>query len=137
MPVSGAKRKPPGHAVTRHVGHEFLEVPNVRCRPRKLGARRNGKPWPEGIGEKWLAWSTMPHTKFWEAEDWEFAVDAIHLAAKMVEKDFDPHVAAELRNREKVMGTTMDYRRDIRIKYVDAKPESAVGVANLDDYRDL
>lgn len=137
MPVPGAKRKPPGHAVTRHVGQDFIEVPNVRFRGKALPARRNGKPWPDGITEKWAAWSTMPHCVFWAREDWEFAIDAIHLAAKFIDKDSDAHVGAELRNREKVMGTTMDYRRDIRIRYVDPKPTTTGDVANLDDYRDL
>lgn len=136
MPVGGSKRKPPGQSVTRHVGLDFVDVPNVRFRGRKLPLRRNGKPWPDGIPEKWNAWSTMPHCKLWEKEDWEFAIDAIHLAAKLIDKDYDAHVAAELRNREKVLGTTLDYRRDIRIRYVDATPALAA-VTDLAAYQDL
>ena len=45
----------------------------------------------------------------------------------------------ELRIREKQLGVTMDARRDLRIRYVEPRPEQtrAAGVTNLDDYRDL
>ena len=43
-------------------------------------------------------------------------------------------LATELRNREKVLGTTIDSRRDLRIRY--AEPASSP-VTNLDQYRDL
>jgi hypothetical protein len=39
-----------------------------------------------------------------------------------------------LRNREKVLGTTIDSRRDLRIRYTE--PASSP-VTNLDQYRDL
>jgi hypothetical protein len=46
--------------------------------------------------------------------------------------------ATELRNREKVMGTTVEYRRDLRIRYIDqAVNEKPAEVANIADYRDL
>ncbi len=51
--------------------------------------------------------------------------------------------AAELRQREKILGTTLDARRDLRIRYVDPgapaetedQGEEAPSVASLDDYR--
>jgi hypothetical protein len=43
-------------------------------------------------------------------------------------------LATELRNREKVLGTTIDSRRDLRIRYTE--PASSP-VTNLDQYRDL
>ena len=46
-------------------------------------------------------------------------------------------VATELRNREKVMGTTVDFRRDLRIRYIDPKqPPKPAKVTHLDSYRD-
>lgn len=45
--------------------------------------------------------------------------------------------AAELRLRERAMGTTEDARRDLRIRYVSATPEEQedAGVTSLADYR--
>jgi hypothetical protein len=43
----------------------------------------------------------------------------------------------ELRNRERVLGTTAEYRRDLRIRYVDPKPAPLAAVVNVEDFRDL
>lgn len=142
MPVGGAKPKPPGQAVTRHRGLDWTEVPNVPFTggPELGPQRRNGKPWPQGIKRKWDAWRTMPHAKDWTDSDWEFAFDSIEIAAAMMSglhKDPPTAYASELRNREKVMGTTADYRRDIRVRYVDPPDNAAARLAVLDDYRDL
>jgi len=52
--------------------------------------------------------------------------------------DGEPKYATEVRNREKVMGTTVDYLRDLRIRYVDSvENEDPAGVTNIADYRDL
>jgi len=42
-----------------------------------------------------------------------------------------------LRNREKVLGTTIDSRRDLRIRYTEPASSPRAGVTNLDQYRDL
>jgi hypothetical protein len=43
----------------------------------------------------------------------------------------------ELRQREKIMGTTVDSRRDLRIRYIDPEPEVPViaAGASIDDRR--
>jgi hypothetical protein len=52
-------------------------------------------------------------------------------------------LARELRDREQVLGTTLDYRRALRIRYlpVGAVPAPVVGeqgsVADIADYRNL
>ena len=87
--------------------------------------------------EKWTAWSSMPHCRLWGSAEWDFALDAIELAAQFHEGD--TRVATELRNREKVLGTTLDSRRDLRIRYVEPKADVSTGenVTSLNDYRDL
>lgn len=136
MPAVGRKQKPAGQAVTRHQGLEWTEVVNTPfAGGPKLSKRPNGKPWPDGIVRRWHAYSTMPHCVLWGEADWEFAVDTLVMAARYFE-GADPRMAAELRNREKVMGTTMDFRRDIRVRYIDP-PAAGLTVAKLDDYRDL
>jgi hypothetical protein len=138
MPARGAKPKPAGHAVTRHKPLDWHEVPNVPFRggPKLPPRMPNGKPWPEQVVSRWKVYSTMPHCKLWGPSDWRFAVDTLLLATKF-EDTYDTRFAAELRNREKVMGTTLDYRRDIRVRYVDLPTEAPADVAVLDDYRDL
>lgn len=137
MPVVGRKQKPPGQSVTRHKPLEWTEVVNVPFTGGpKLSARMaNGNPWPETIRDRWKVYSSMPHCVLWSAADWRFAVDTMLVASKF-EESYDPRHAAELRNREKVMGTTMDFRRDIRVRYIDP-PAAGLAVAKLDDYRDL
>ena len=46
-------------------------------------------------------------------------------------------LASELRNREKVLGTTIDSRRDLRSRYTEPASSPPAGVTNLDHYRDL
>ncbi len=46
-------------------------------------------------------------------------------------------LATELRNRENVLGTTIDSRRDLRIRYTEPASSPPAGVTNLDQYRDL
>lgn len=138
MPVAGRKPKPDGQAITRHPQvHDWTEVvdePYLGEVP-KLPPRRNG--WPARTKRKWLAWSTMPHCRLWGEAEWDFAIDSLELAARFHEGD--ARLATELRNRERVLGTTADFRRDLRIRYVERPPENEqpASVTSLDDYRDL
>ena len=78
----------------------------------------------------------MPHCVLWSETEWEFAIDSLEIAAQFYETA-QANKATELRNREKVLGTTMDYRRDLRIRYVDQTQQEArsADVPNIDDYR--
>ena len=49
-----------------------------------------------------------------------FALDTLELAADF-HKTGEPRFGTELRNREKVLGTTLDYLRGLRIRYVEAR----------------
>lgn len=61
----------------------------------------------------------MPHARLWTAADWIFATDTIELAAAAFGGDIKVGLAAELRLREKVMGTTWSARQDLRIRYTE------------------
>lgn len=117
--------------------HEWVEVEEVPFTGDvpKLPQRKGG--WPSRTKRKWAAWSRMPHAKLWGESEWDFAIDSLELAAQFHEGN--ARVATELRNRERVLGTTADYRRDLRIRYVPPKPEQAAPaeVTNISDYRDL
>lgn len=138
VPAAGRKPKPEGQARHRvKPTYEWTEVPNVAFEGRKLPAKRpDGRTWPKWTRDWWRAVSTMPHCALWSEGDWRFAIETALVAAQLHEGDMK--MATELRNREKVLGTTVDYRRDLRIKYVDPEPEQPdTEVTRLDDYRDL
>lgn len=67
----------------------------------------------------WDVVSSMPHCVMWTAGDWLFALETVYVAEAVFRGDMVR--AAELRTRCKQMGTTLDARRDLRIKYVDPK----------------
>lgn len=77
----------------------------------------------------------MPHCALWRATDWQFALDTAFVHAHFIAGEMSR--AAELRLRERAMGTTEDARRDLRIRYVSATPEEQedAGVTSLADYR--
>lgn len=81
----------------------------------------------------------MPHCVLWAASDWEFAFDTAALKAQLHSAAGTSALASEVRNRERVLGTTADYRRSLRVRYVPPTPEAAdeAPVTRLDDYRDL
>src|SRR5689334_14011022 len=107
MPAVGRKQKPPGQAINRNATLEWTEVPNVPFTegPKLPDTDSDGNPWPVWIVARWDAYSTMPHCVLWTKSDWQFAIDTLTVAAKF-ERSRESRDAAELRNREKVMGTT-------------------------------
>lgn len=138
MPVAGRKPKPQGQAVNRNKpAHDWTEVANLPFdKPRELPENRpNGSPWSTSTKRWWGVVSAMPHCSLWSDSDWAFAEHTARLVAAF--DDGEMKHATEIRNREKVLGTTADYRRDLRIRYVDPKPEAPTSVTNLDDYRDI
>lgn len=140
MPVAGRKPKPDGQAVNRNKPtHDWVEVVEVPfAEPRKLPKTQpDGRPWPAWTRRWWGVVSTMPHCSLWTESDWEFAYDTAALKATF-HAEGGTGLATEIRNREKVLGTTADYRRDLRIRYVP-KPteEPPAEVTKLDDYRGL
>lgn len=139
MPVTGRKPKPPGEAVNPNKPvHGWTEVENIPFTegPSLPTERLKGEPWPARTRDKWDAWRTMPHAKLWTQADWDFALDSIELAARFHEGG-TVGLATELRNRERVLGTTADFRRDLRIRYVEPKPVQLAAVVQADDFRDL
>lgn len=141
MPVAGRKPKPEGQARNRNAPtHDWTEVPDVAFvgAPKLPTKMPNGMPWSSATRAWWKTISAMPHCSLWTESDWQFALDTAFIAG-IFHLQGDKGYATELRNREKVLGTTADYRRDLRIRYVAPKVESEAPaeVTKLDDYRDL
>lgn len=117
MAIRGRRPKEPEQRVNRNpLAHDWIDVPDVAYRGDRPGL-------PSGLPAETRAWwetiSTMPLCVLWREEDWHFALGAARLHAAFVQGD----VAAEpkLREREKVMGTTLAYRRENRIRYVNPR----------------
>lgn len=93
--------------------------------------------WPAETQHWWSAVSRMPHCVLWTDADWQFALDTALVAAAFHAGDV--RVASELRQRERILGTTVDSRRDLRIRYVDRVEEhaDAATVTAMDTYRKL
>jgi hypothetical protein len=149
LPVTGRKPKPEGQARTRHRSPidwtEVVEEPYGGSRPALPKERRvllpfgatKDLPLHPLTKAWWESVSRMPHCALWTDSDWRFALSTA-LVADAFHYGHTPS-ATELARREKVMGTTVDARRDLRIKYVPrpAESENAAGVTSLADYRDL
>lgn len=137
MPVAGRKPKPEGQKRNRmKPAHDWVEVLRVPFKgaPKLPRQMPDGRAWPAWTKRWWATVSSMPHCVLWDEADWQFATDTALIAAAL--HTGDTRVATELRNREKVLGTTVDFRRDLRIRYVDEiQAEEAAGVTNISDYR--
>lgn len=145
MAVSGAKPKPDGQRRTRHPLTQDWTI--VADRPYEGGPalpERVGG-WPAATTRWWAAVSRMPHCELWTEADWAFALDTAEVHARFALGETQ---GTELRIREKLLGVTLDARRDLRIRYVaapaaEAAPAEAASagasadVLNLDDFRDL
>lgn len=133
MPVSGTKPKPEGQRRRRNAPtFDWAEVENVPFDgeiPVEL---------PDGLLDKTHAWwarvARMPHCVLWSETDWGFAADAA-IVADMFYRNPTEKGEKALRDREKVMGTTVDYRRDLRIRYVEPAQVLPSEVTAIADYR--
>jgi hypothetical protein len=130
-----AGRKPADRpTVTRHKPTvdwtEVVNVPYDGDRPELPASRQVMNPkgelqeWPleKRTLDWWQAVSTMPHCVLWSKSDWMFAVDTAMVHADAAHGKTT--AMAELRMREKIMGTTVDARRDLRIRYIDPEPDA-------------
>lgn len=143
-----AGRKPADRpTVTRHKPTvDWTEVENVPYtgeRPELPTHRMVMNPkgelqeWPieQRTHDWWAAVTSMPHCVLWSKSDWQFALDTAMVHADAAHGKTT--AMAELRMREKIMGTTVDARRDLRIRYVEPEadaPEIAV-VADISERR--
>lgn len=147
MPVPGRQPAPAGQK--RHRGKsevdwvEVPDVPYVGDRPelpeKRTIVTRDGQESVrlQDMTRRW--WDTvsrMPHCALWTESDWLFAVTTAMVADAAY--CGIASAAVELRNREKVLGTTADFRRGLRIRYVPVEEKSEPAkVTNIDRFRNL
>lgn len=153
MPIAGRKPKADGQKRNRHAPtHDWTEVPNVPYAGKRpaLPTKRGRVSKSRGAQDEfetvalcamtrrwWKSVSTMPHCALWTAADWQFAIDTAIVADRFYVGEAG--TAGELRQREKLLGTTIDARRDLRIRYVEpvdqADAATNADVTSLPDYR--
>lgn len=152
MPVRGQKPKPAHLKRNRMPVLEFTEVPNVpnelapalpkwsrRYRPIWEKDAPQPRDWPEATRRWWGTISRMPHAALWQPSDWQFAYDTALVAAAF--HCGQVRFAKELRDREKILGTTFDARRDLRIRYIEpgtgkeSDPAETASVTAMADYQ--
>lgn len=129
MPLPGTK---PSDRPVRRANkptHEWAEIDAV---PFEDAPALPGR-WSARVLRWWTSVSRMPHCVLWAESDWQFAMDTAHVAKAFYAGNMK--AATELRRREKVMGTTVDSRRDLRIRYVEPKGELPADIPSLADYR--
>jgi len=149
MPITGAKPSDRPTVNRNKPTHDWTSVPNKPyngTKPELPLVRqvmvKNGEvevvPVEERTREWWRAISSMPHCVLWTDSDWMFALDTAMVHAASVYGSVT--AASELRQRERILGTTLDARRDLRIRYIDEElPEtdaSIVGVAGVTQLKD-
>jgi hypothetical protein len=82
----------------------------------------------------------IPHTRLGQPSDWSFALGTIEQVARAPGDGAPVSIATEIRAREKVMGTTVDARLGLRLRYVEPRTDAArpaASVTPIDAYRDL
>lgn len=120
MPPAG--RKPNEGQPIRHRTrpvHDWIEVEHAPFE----GAPPLPGRWSASVMRWWHAVSRMPHCVLWDESDWQFAFDTARVAKAFYGGKLG--AAVELRQRERILGTTVDARRDLRIRYVDPHPAAA------------
>lgn len=128
MPLAGAKpqddhrhRNPPVHEWQEVLNTPYTgdspELPSTHFTTSRGGNRNEFKFQPMVL-EWWNVLRQMPHCILWSESDWQFAL----ATAVVADEAFagNTGAAAELRMREKILGTTYDARRDLRIRYVES-----------------
>lgn len=148
MAVAGRKPKPDAERRNRMPAvHDWTEVDDVpyggktprlpvRCRVDEESGKPVRVAWPEATKRWWAVVAKMPHCTLWTDADWEFALETAEVHARFTEGAN----GTELRIRQKLLGTTLDARRDLRIRYVKPKVQPAGGdatVTSIDAYRGL
>lgn len=128
MPVAGRKPKDGPKRNRMPATHDWIEVEDKPFRGKRPVAlpkkrtliTRDGPievPVLPATVKWWQVVSTMPHCRLWRDSDWTFAL-ATALVADHAFRG-QTSAATELRQREKILGTTVDSRRDLRIRYVE------------------
>ncbi len=104
---------------------EWIDVPDLPFDEESPGLPKLGgrKKWHSQVEAWWEEIRTMPHCRAWTVTDWRFAIDTAFMKEQLW-RDIDDGemkatLATEIRRREDQLGTTIEARRKLRIRYLD------------------
>lgn len=122
-----AKTGPAPKAVKHgHSGGEWTDVPDAPY--TGPGCDRDlpemaGLPWYETTVAWWMTVRRMPHCRLWTESDWHFALMTALIVNQMYGELYGGalpvNLLSEIRQREALIGMTMEQRRKLGIRYVD------------------
>lgn len=98
----------------------FTGKPPVALTAKVLGERVHPL-----VASWWKTIARMPHCKLWTEADWLYAFDTAVLKQQWYRSPATANLATEIRRREDQMGTTLEARRKLRIRYVTTEPPAA------------
>ena len=107
--------EPKDHKIGRTPNAGWVEVVNE---PNLNTPELPDGEWSEATIAWWNAIRQLPHTVLWADSDWIFAFDTARLKERFYYGDMSAAITMEMRRREDLMGTTVEARRKLRIRYI-------------------
>jgi hypothetical protein len=123
MAVTGPAQSPSKLGRTTNAG--WTEVPDLAYAGPSMNLPKlpGGMKWLPQVEAWWEQIRAMPHCVMWTATDWMFAVETAYMKQDWWSEYFGGTVhstkSTEIRRREDQMGTTVEARRKLLIRYVD------------------
>lgn len=100
---------------------DVADVPFAAGEQRELPKLSGRRKWNDLVVRWWAIVRTMPHCVLWTEADWIFAEEtALMKHDYFADDDKKTTLATEIRRREDIMGTTIEARRKLRIRYIDS-----------------
>lgn len=90
-----------------------FKAPKSRDMPKLLV----GSPVRPEVRKWWSTIKSMPHCVLWAESDWDYAMDTAILKQEFYAAP-KATLSAEIRHREDQMGTTVEARRKLGIRYI-------------------
>lgn len=120
-------RMPKDVKLGRGLTAEWTEIPNTPYSGPSLDLPELEGGWYREVEQWWEITRAMPHCVLWSQMDWQYALYTAYMWQDWwknfhSERTVFANKSTEIRRREDQMGTTMEARRKLRIRYVDAEP---------------
>lgn len=122
-------RLPKDVKLGRGLSAEWTEVPNVPYTGPSPDLPELDGGWYREVEHWWEITRRMPHCVLWSEMDWQYALETAVMKQDWwrnfhSERTVFANKSTEIRRREDQMGTTMEARRKLRIRYIDPEPET-------------
>lgn len=133
LPGPAAKAARLGHSANAD-WTEVVDVPFEDGVSRELLPLGRNKKWHALVVRWWKVVRIMPHCVLWNEADWIFAEETALMKHEYISSEEKHTTAAtEIRRREDQMGTTLEARRKLRIRYVEQAQARADDASDDDE----